>query len=117
MSGNIYGFVILFMISIGVALIVYALTRRSLRHLLDDVIKLPSGTSFYLRLFSIGLFFIAFSASLEIKFDLKADASFMEYVWKIAIGLSTVFGNTCLFIIGYLTLITVLLAVLKYKNV
>ena len=116
MLGNIYGFAVLFIISIGVMLTVYILISKSLRHLLDEVVKLPSGTTFYLRLLSIGLLFIAFSASLETNFNLKNNAHFMEYVWKVADGLSSMFGNTCLFIMGYLTLVTILLAVLRFRH-
>jgi hypothetical protein len=116
MLKNILGFGVLLVISIIVALTIYLLTRKSLRRLLDEVIKLPSGTTFYLRLFSIGLLFITLSVSLESDFNLKADAAFMEYIWEIADGLSSLFGNICFFILGYLTLVTIILAVLRYKN-
>lgn len=116
MLGNICGFVFLFGISIGTALVVYALVRNSLCGVLDKVVKLPSGTTFYLRLFWIGLVFIALSSALDTEFDLEADAAFMEYVWKVADGLSSVFGITCLFLVGYLVLVTVLVAVLRYRH-
>ena len=116
MLQNISGFVVLFTISIAISLIVYALTRKSLRGLLDEVVKLPSGTTFYMRLFLIGIVFIALSSALDTEFALKEDAASMEYVWKVADGLSSVFGITCLFIIGYLFLVTILIAVLRHRH-
>ena len=116
MLQNIFGLIVLLIISVVTVFMVYVLTRKSLQHLLNEIIKFPSGTIFYLRLFSIGLFFIALSAVLEINFDLKVNSPFMEYVWKVASGLSSVFRNTSLFLLGYLTLITILVAVLRNKH-
>ena len=116
MLQNISGFVVLFIISIAISLIVYALARESLRSLLDEVIKLPSGTTFYIRIFLIGLVFIALSSALDTEFALKGDAAFMEYVWKVADGLSDVFGYTCLYILGYLSLVTILVVVLRRRH-
>ncbi len=116
MLQNLSGFVVLLIISIAISLLVYALARKSLCGLLDEVVKLPSGTTFYMRLFLIGLVFIALSSALDTEFVLKEDAAFMEYVWRIADGLSSVFGITCLFITGYLFLVTILIAVLRHRH-
>lgn len=109
-------FIVLLTISIITSLLVYALARKSLRGLLDEVVKLPSGTTFYMRLFLIGLVFIALSSALDKVFPLKEDAAFMENVWKVAEGLSSVFGFTCLFITGYLFIVTILIATLRHRN-
>ena len=116
MFQNISSLVILLIISIAISLLVYALARKSLHNLLDEVVKLPSVTTFYTRLFLIGLVFIALSSTLETDFALKEDAAFMEYVWRVADGLSSVFGITCLFIVGYLFLVTILIAVLRQRH-
>jgi hypothetical protein len=116
MSGNAYGFVVLAVIAVGIALMVYMLVRRSLCSLLDKVVKLPAITTFYLRTFLIGLIFIALSSALKTSFNLKAEAAFIEYVWQIADGLSSAFGITCLFLIGYLTLLTIIIVVLKNRK-
>lgn len=116
MDNNIFCHVVLITISIAISLLVYAIARKSLRGLLDEVIKLPSGTIFYMRLFLIGLVFIAFSSALDESFaHLKEGTAFMEYVWEVASGLSSVFGLTCLFIIGYLVLVTILIATLRHR--
>ena len=98
MQQNISVFIVLLTISVAISLLVYALVRKSLRGLLDDVVKLPSVTTFYLRLFLIGLVFVALFSVLDTRFNLKEDAAFMEYVWKVANGLSSVFGITYLLI-------------------
>ena len=116
MMENILGLIILLVISIGVALLVYALIQKYLSQLLDKVLRLKAGTAFYIRVFLIGLVFIALSAALDVEFSLKPGAVVMEYVWKIANGLSTVFGQTTLFIFGYLILVTILIAVLRKKH-
>lgn len=116
MLQNILGLIVFLIISMVTVFIVYVLTRKSLQHLLYETIKFPSGTIFYLRLFSICLFFIVLSSVLEINFDLKVNSPFMEYVWRVASGLSSVFRNISLFLLGYLTLITILVAVLRNKH-
>ena len=116
MTANVYGFAVLFFVSIASAAIIFGLVYKSIRSLLDEVIKLPEATTFYARLFLIGLVLVAGSAMLEEPFDLKAGSPFMEYTWKVAEGLSEVFGNTCLFLVAYLALITILVATLRRKN-
>lgn len=116
MAQNIIGFVALLVISIGAALLVYLLVHKYLSELLDKVVKLKAGTSFYVRVFVIGLVFIALSAALDVEFSLKQGAVVMEYVWNIANGLSTMLGQTTLFIFGYLVLVTILIAVLRKKH-
>ena len=113
MSNNICGSTVLFVLAVATALLVYFLVRKSLRALLDDVAKLPPCTTFYTRLLATGLIFIALSSALDTKFDLKEEAAFMEYVWKIAGGLSSAFGYICLFLAGYLLVVTILVALLR----
>lgn len=113
---NIIGLVVLVIISIGSALLVYALVQKQLSKLLDKVIRVKAGTVFYIRIFFIGLVLIALSAAMDVEFSLKQGAKVMEYVWKVADGLSAVFGQTTLFIFGYLILVTILIAVLGKKH-
>lgn len=116
MVDNVSGFAVLLVLSILTALAVQFLVRKSLRALLDDVVKLPPCTTFYTRVLAIALVFIALSAALDTQFALEEDAAFMEYVWTIADGLSSVFGSICLFMMGYLIVITVLVAVLRRRS-
>lgn len=116
MNENIAAFVVLFVVAGVSALLVIALLQKSLRLLLEDVVKLPACTTFYSRVLSVGLVFIALSGALGVKFDLKKDAAFMEYVWKVANGLSATFGNTCLFLLGFLIVVTILVAVLRRRS-
>lgn len=116
MSCNIYGFTVLLALSSAVALLVSALVHKSLRTLLDEVAATPSCTTFYTRVLHLGVFFIAFSGALGTSFDLKKEAAFMEYVWKVAGGLSSTFGLLCLFLAGYLLILTILVAALGRRH-
>jgi hypothetical protein len=116
MLANICGFIVLFALAMLTALAVDYLMRKSLRALLDDLVQLPPCTVFYSRLLTIGLVFIAISSALGTEFSLKADAAFMEYVWKAAHGLSSVFGNISLFLVAYLIVVTVLVAAWRRKR-
>ena len=116
MVWNLCGFLVLGALAIGTALVVLALLRQSLGALLEDLVKLPACTVFYTRLLTIGAVFIALAAALGTEFDLKKEAAFMEYVWKVAGGLSTALGQTCLFLTGYLLVVTVLVAVLRRRR-
>jgi hypothetical protein len=116
MAANIEGFAVLLVLAVLIALAVLFLLRGSLRALIDHVVKLPPCTTFYTRLLAIGLIFIALSAVLNNEFNLKKDAAFMEYVWRVADGLSDTFGVICLFLTGYLFVATILVAVLRWKS-
>jgi len=113
---NALGFATLFVVSMGLAAILYASLRKTLRNLLDDVVKLPPATTFYLRTFFVCLFFFTFSAVLQTTFDLKEGKPFMEFVWRVASGLSSFFHTISLFLLSYLLLATILVVVLRRKN-
>jgi hypothetical protein len=112
---NYAAFVVTFVIGIGIALILYALLRNSLRELLNNVVRIPEGTTFYLRALVLVFVFEAASKVLA-QFDLKPEAHFMEYVWAAAGHLSNAFADLSIDLLIYLGLITVLVVVLKPKN-
>ena len=116
MTGNDYGYIAVLLSGVGVALLVYLLVHKSLRALLSEVLGLPSGTVFYVRVFFLGLLFIGLATTLDTSFDFKPGAAFMEYVWKIADGISSTFSNICLFAIGYLLIVTILIAALRRRH-
>lgn len=117
MKENILAFIVLFVLSIGSMLLIFSLFRKSLRSLLNEVIKISSATTFYLRALLIILIFIALSSVLSIELDLESEAPFMEYVWEIGDGLSSVLGMTSIYLAVYFVLITILVAVLRRKDV
>jgi len=106
--------VVVLLVSVTIALLIFKLFRKSLKSLLDEVVSISSGTIFYVRVFLISLVFIALSSALKIQF--QEDAKFMEYVWEIADGLSSVFSGLSIFLVVYLTLITILISVLRHKS-
>ena len=114
--GNIIGFATLFVVSMGLAVIVYVSFKKTLCSLLDEVVKIPPATTFYLRMFLICLFFLTISAVLKTTFNLDKGKPFMEFVWTVASGLSEFFGNISIFLLVYLLFITLLVVVLGRRN-
>ena len=113
---NLAGFVILLALSLALTLAIWASVSRSLESLLNQVLKLPDGTTFYLRSLLIGLLLAAFAGGLGTTFNFKPGDPFMEYVWRVAAGLQEVCQYFFGFLLGYLILITVLVAVLRAKH-
>jgi uncharacterized integral membrane protein len=115
-SHNVAGFVILLALSLLLAFAIWALVSKSLQSLLDQALKLPDGTTFYLRSFLLGLLLAAFAGALGTTFNFKPGDPFMEYVWKVGAGLQGVCEYFFGFLLGYLVLVTVLVAVLRAKH-
>jgi hypothetical protein len=116
LSANIYAFLALFVLSALLAIGLFFQLRDALQGLLQRTVRLPDGVTFYLRSFFILLFFSALAGALGFTFDLKPDSHLMEYVWKVASGLSNVLEQMLLYLAGYLVLTTVILATLKIKD-
>ncbi len=116
MTMNTWWYIGVCVTSIGIVVLLYALVYKSLRSLLDEVIKLPLGTVFYLRMLFLLLLLNVLSAVLNVRFTLKPETPFMEYVWQAAGDLADLLGNTSLYLLGYLTLITFIVALLRYKH-
>ena len=113
---NIWGSAIMGVLAVGVALVVFFLIRKSLRALLDEVVGLPSCKTFYTRILLLGMLFLALSVALQTDFAFKEDAAFMRYVWEVADGLSSTFLEICLFMTGYLVIVTILVAALRRRH-
>jgi hypothetical protein len=116
MSPNTYAFLALFVLSAALAFGLFLPLRNALQGLLQRTVRLPDGVTFYLRSFFVLLFLSALGGALGFSFDLKPGSHFMEYVWKVASGLSSVLGQMLLYLGGYLVLTTILLATLKIKD-
>ena len=116
MGANTYAFLALFVLSAALAAGLFLQLRDALQGLLQRTIRLPDGVTFYLRSFFVLLFFSALGGALGFTFDLKTGSHFMEYVWKVASGLSNVIEQMLLYLAGYLVLTTVILATLKIKD-
>ena len=78
---------------------------------------MPSATEFYLRSLVIVVVFVAASASLgSARSDLKVDSRFMEYVWSVAGDLQNVLQGILGVLLGYVALITILVAALRRRQ-
>jgi hypothetical protein len=116
LSANTYAFLALFVLSVALAVGLFLSLRDALHGLLQRTVRLPDGVTFYLRSFFVLFLFSALAGALGFTFDLKMDSHFMEYVWKVASGLSNVIEQMLLYLAGYLVLTTVILATLKIKD-
>ncbi len=116
MGLELRAFLVLFLLSLAVPVVLFLSLRTSLRQLLQQTVKTGAGVTFYLRSFLLVLFLSALSVAIGTSFDLKPDSRFMEYVWKGAEGLSATLLETLLFTVAYAVLITILVATLKIKD-
>ncbi len=113
MISNIVLLFILIATCLLIGITVYIIINKQLCSILNEVIKLPSCTALYSRILLIGLLCTSIAASLGTNFDMKEDSAFMEYVWRFASGLSDVFSSIFWFLVIYLIVITVIIAVLR----
>lgn len=112
---NAAAFLFDMLISVGIVLALYSLLGKNLRELLDKVIRLPAGSTFYMRALVLMLLCGAFSKVIS-GVHQKPDAHFMEYVWAVAADMSGVFDNMLLILLAYVAIVTVLVVVLRPKN-
>lgn len=116
MPHELIAYLALLILSFALPLTLFLLLRGSLAGVLQRTVKLPSGITFYLRSFFLVLLLAALSASIGTSFEAKAGAHFMEYVWKVADGVSSVLEKTLWFVGIYVVLVTILVATLKIKD-
>ena len=102
-------------ISVGIVLALYTLLGKSLRELLDKVIRLPAGSVFYMRALILMMLCTALSKVIS-GVHQKPDDHFMEYVWAVAHDVSNVFDNLLMVLLVYVAIVTVLVVVLRPKN-
>ena len=117
MSPRTIAFCISFVIVIALAFLVDRLIRPSLRKLLEELTALPPATDFYLRSFAIVIFFMALSTAIgSTHSELNPGAHFMEYVWSIAGDLKDVLQGIFGVLLGYVAMITILVATLRRRQ-
>ena len=117
MSPRSIVFCVSFVVVMAVAFLVDRLIRPSLRQLHDDITALPSATEFYLRSFAIVVFFVAVANALGSSHsDLSATSRFMEYVWPVASDLKDALQGVFGVLLGYVAMITILVAALRRRQ-
>ena len=112
---NTVAFLFDLLISVGIVLLLYTLLGRSLRELLDKTIRLPAGSTFYMRALVVVLLCGALTKVIS-GIHQKPDDHFMEYVWAVARDISNVFDNLIVILLVYVGIVTILVVVLKPKN-
>jgi len=115
LSHNFLAFLCDLILSIAIAFLVYRLIAPSLRELLDKIVRLPEGTTFYLRAFGLVLFCVALSKVIT-GIRLKSDAHAIEYVWAVGSQLSDVLDNVFVALLAFVVVVTVLVVILRPKN-
>ena len=65
---------------------------------------------------SLAFYAIVLGGVFDTSFQLKANEPKMEYIWKIASGLSKVLEGSAWFLVALLVIVTLLVIVLKRKN-
>jgi hypothetical protein len=114
-SHNSLAFVCDLLLSVGIVFLVYKLIASSLRELLDKIIRIPEGTTFYLRALALVLICLALS-KVVVGISLKSDAHVIEYVWAVGSHLSDVLENVFTTLLAFVVVVTVLVVVLRPKN-
>jgi len=89
---------------------VYAVVRRSLRSLLDGVVRRSAATQFYLRVFAICIAFAALSGALDNRWDPSGKPAFMEQVWVAASTLSAVIRYVLVVLVCFAIIFSILVA-------
>jgi hypothetical protein len=102
-------------LGIGIAFLVYGFLQKSLHEVLDNVIRLPEATAFYLRAFVVVLLFAVLSAAIT-DVNVKPDAQLMEYALEVSSGMSGVVQSLLLVLLAYVGMTTLLVVVLRPKN-
>ena len=102
-------------IVLGFLIILLLILRPSARGLLNELLKIPAGTTFYLRSFVVVLGLIALENFDAI--DLHPDAAFMQYVWAATASLQEMLEMTYVTILIYAGFFTILAAALRGRHV
>ena len=113
MSNNVVGYLVQLLLVTGLMILVFGLVRRSARSLLDDVVRLPAATEFYMRVLLLLLVFAGLEAAVGDRWDIKPDPALMEYVSNIAGTMGEALQTAFWLIMIYMVLMTVLTATLR----
>ena len=100
-------------IGLALALLVYALIRTHLRALMDALIEIPGGTTFYLRTLVIALLAAPLT---NLAAPQKPDAKLMEYVWAAATSLSSVSDRIVWTLLVFVAFVTAFILILRFRH-
>jgi hypothetical protein len=112
---NTVAFLCDLILSLLVVVLIYRLIAPSLRELLDRIVRLPEGTTFYIRVLGLVLACLALSRTI-VGIHEKPEAHAIEYAWAVAAHLSDVFQDALMVLLAYVLVVTILVVVLRFKN-
>jgi len=115
MSAFAVAFLALVCLGLIVLFLVDRVLRPGLTQYLNELIRLPAGVQFYVRVFVLALVLTVLGAAVDPSFNVQANARAMEYVWAVGSSLHKVFDSLIVVVLVYLGLVTVLSAALRPK--
>lgn len=111
---GLIGWLIFVAIAIGLAFVVVHLVAKPMRFLLGANSYMAPAQRFYVRAFAMVIYLSTLASVLDREFPPPND---MEYVWWVADGLKPAFWSMSLFLLGFVVLLTIVLAVLgRYRD-
>jgi hypothetical protein len=122
---NAIAFISCLALGLGSAALVYALLRGSVREVVNNLVKIPEATEFYLRSLALVLVLAALSCvivkihvfhSPPAKGVPAPPPHFMEYVWVVADHLHDAWWILSIYLLFYVAVITILAAVLRSRE-
>ena len=109
------------LVAIGAAIIVVQLIAKPMRALLGSNSYMACAERFYIRAFALAVYLSTLASvvgrSLPSPEEPQKSMSTMEYVWWVIDGLESAFWSISLFLLGFVVLLTIVLAVLgRYRE-
>ncbi len=102
--------------AVVISVLLYLLLRWCLRDIIDEVVRLPAGRRFYLRMLLLVLILVAVASTIDNGVSVDTDAPFMTVVWEIAESLQVFFISLVFVLMTYAVLMTILVAALRRRN-
>ena len=118
---GLIGWLIFVAVAIVAAIIVVRLVAKPMRALLGANSYMAPGQAFYVRAFALAVYLGTLATvvgrSVPGPEEGKESMALMEYVWWVAEGLEPAFWSMALFLMGFVILLTIVLAVLgRYRD-
>ena len=107
-------------VAVVAAIIVVRLLEKPMRALLGSNSYMACAERFYIRAFALAVYLSTLAAVVgrsPPKAEEGKSISTMEYVWWVIDGLESAFWSISLFLLGFVVLLTIVLAVLgRYRD-
>lgn len=113
---NICAFIFGSVLAFFICMVVIITLKNTLKKLLDNLSNAFDLSQYYVRTFIICIVFATLSAILSTPFKFEETNNFMEYVWNISGGLSSLLIGITVILMIFLIILTILIGVLKRND-